>query len=629
MFCKNCGSQLLEGAKFCTKCGTRVSAPVTPAPAPVIDDSAEKARIAAEEEARRIAAEEAKRLAAEEEARRIAEEEARKAEEARLAAEEEAKRLAAEEEARRIAEEEARKAEEARLAAEEEAKRLAAEEEAKRLAAEEAKRLAAEEEARRIAEEEARKAEEARLAAEEEAKRLAAEEEAKRLAAEEEARRQAEEARRIAEEEARKRAEEAKLAAEEAKRKAEEEIRRAEEARLAAEEAERKAAELAAAADNIAAPADTFEQPAPADELPVQEATYEQPQATTYVQPQASDYPYPASYRNDTPVTATALDYYATPAVKKKGGGPLSAIASVFLGILLAVAGMLLITKFAVGGLTDSGKMLIQPFDDSKPGKLEVGEFIKEQRYGTKVDDDATLAEVVYANLSKSDKKNTSVEDIEDYLNNSEDLKALFEGKAQEYLDVISGSESEAAITTDDIVGFIDDHRDEIGELIGRKIKNSDLKTLQKNLDKSKLDKNTGVDEEKVDKIPLKGLLGIFMSDNILVLIAIIAAMVLLYLLILLAKLHKPYSSFRVAGTALLISAIVGIVAVFRVDWLVDKIVDKQASLKPLAVALKGNCKNGLFNGSMIVLIVAIVMLISYTIGKIIASKKQRKAVNV
>ncbi|MBR0132706.1 MAG: hypothetical protein IJM14_06470, partial [Lachnospiraceae bacterium] len=433
---------------------------------------------------------------------------------------------------------------------------------------------------------------------------------------------QAEEARRIAEEEARKRAEEAKLAAEEAKRKAEEEIRRAEEARLAAEEAERQAAELAAAADSMAAA--PFEQS-------VQEASYEQPvqtEAPTYDQPQASDYPYPASYQNDTPTTATALDYYATPAVKKKGGSPLSAIASVFLGILLAVAGMLLIAKFAVGGLTDSGKMLIQPFD-SKPGKLEVGEFIKEQRYGTKVDDDATLAEVVYANLSKSDKKNTSVEDIEDYLNNSEDLKALFEGKAQEYLDVISGSESEAAITTDDIVGFIDDHRDEIGELIGRKIKNSDLKTLQKNLDKSKLEKNTGVDEEKVDKIPLKGLLGIFMSDNILVLIAIIAAMVLLYLLILLAKLHKPYSSFRVAGTALLISAIVGIVAVFRVDWLVDKIVDKQASLKPLAVALKGNCKNGLFNGSMIVLIVAIVMLIFYTIGKIIASKKQRKAVNV
>ena len=549
MFCKNCGSQLLEGAKFCTKCGTRVSAPVTPAPAPVIDDSAEKARIAAEEEA----------------------------------------------------------------------KRLAAEEEAKRLAAEEA---------RRIAEEEARKAEEARLAAEEEA------------------RRQAEEARRIAEEEARKRAEEAKLAAEEAKRKAEEEIRRAEEARLAAEEAERQAAELAAAADNFAtpsyeqpvqteapafdqpAPSDTFEQPAPADELPVQEAAYEQPQATTYDQPQASDYPYPASYQNDTPVAATALDYYASPIEKKKGGGPLSAIASIFLGVLLAVAGILLIAKFAVGGLTDSGKMLIQPFD-SKPGKIEVGEFIKEQRYGTKVDDDATLAEVVYANLSKSDKKNTSVEDIEDYLNNSEDLKALLEGKAQEYLDVISGSESEAAITTDDIVGFIDDHRDEIGDLIGRKIKNSDLKTLQKNLDKSKLEKNTGVDEEKVDKIPLKGLLGIFMSDNILVLIAIIAAMVLLYLLILLAKLHKPYSSFRVAGTALIISTIVGIVAVFRVDWLVDKIVDKQASLKPLAVALKGNCKNGMFNGSMIVLIVAILMLIFYTIGKIIASKKQRKAVNV
>lgn len=602
MFCKNCGSQLLEGAKFCTKCGTRVSAPATPAPAPVIDDSAEKARIAAEEEAKR------------------------------LAAEEEAKRLAAEEEARRIAEEEARKAEEARLAAEEEAKRLAAEEEAKRLAAEEeAKRLAAEEEARRIAEEEARRQ---------------AEEEARRQA-EEEARRQAEEARRLAEEEARRKAEEAKLAAEEAKRKAEEEIRRAEEARLAAEEAERQAAELAAAADNFAtpsyeqpvqteapafdqpAPSDTFEQPAPADELPVQEATYEQPQATTYEQPQASDYPYPASYQNDTPVAATALDYYASPVEKKKGGGPLSAIASVFLGVLLAVAGMLLIAKFAVGGLTDSGKMLIQPFDDSKPGKLEVGEFIKEQRYGAKVDDDATLAEVVYANLSKSDKKNTSVDDIEDYLNNSDDLKALFEGKAQDYLDVISGSESEAAITTDDIVGFIDDHRDEIGELIGRKIKNSDLKTLQKNLDKSKLEKNTGVDEEKVDKIPLKGLLGIFMSDNILVLIAIIAAMVLLYLLILLAKLHKPYSSFRVAGTALLISAIVGIVAVFRVDWLVDKIVDKQASLKPLAVSLKGNCKNGFFNGSMIVLIVAILMLIFYTIGKIIASKKQRKAVNV
>ena len=617
MFCKNCGSQLLEGAKFCTKCGTRIAAPaapvahqvpvtpvtpaapVSPEPAPVIDNSAEEARLAAEEAARKAAEEEAARKAAEEEA-------------ARLVAEEEARRLAEEEAARKAAEEEA-----ARLAAEEEARRLAEEEAARKAAEEEAARLAAEEEARRLAEEEA-----ARKAAEEEAARLAAEEEARRLAEEEAARKAAEEeARRLAEEEARRRAEEARLAAAEAKRKAEEEIRRAEEARLAAEEAERKAAEMAAAAESFGAgyvpeaAEDTVQ--APAEEIAQAAPTYNTDVPT--------DYPYAAQ---------AATDYAnygenAAPAKERSAGKKvLGAIAGVFLGLLMIAAALLLILKLTAGSVTKIDGQTVQPYKNAKLGQLEVGDFVNEQKFGNKVSSDATLAEVVYKNLSKSDRKNTSVEAIEEYLNNNEDLKKLLQDKAQNYLDVIAGSEDEASVTTDDIVNFVEENADDLGEVIGRKIKKTDIKNLKKELDKSKIEKNTSVDSDKLDKIPLKEVVGIFLADNMLVIVAILAALVLIFLLILLVNLHKPYAAFGIAGIALLIAGAAGMVGVFKAESIMDKLVEKE-SLGSVIKAISGNVKNSLFNSAVLVLIAAVVMFVFFFIGKLISGKKRRKAANV
>ena len=40
MFCKNCGSELSDSAKFCTKCGTKVEAK----PTPVVEEPKEKVK---------------------------------------------------------------------------------------------------------------------------------------------------------------------------------------------------------------------------------------------------------------------------------------------------------------------------------------------------------------------------------------------------------------------------------------------------------------------------------------------------------------------------------------------------------------------------------------------------------
>lgn len=256
--------------------------------------------------------------------------------------------------------------------------------------------------------------------------------------------------------------------------------------------------------------------------------------------------------------------------------------------------------RIAVDNVPLSSEMLISPYKNVSLGEMKIGEFTNKLEIGKKVDDDATLSEYIYENIPKQYQGNTSVKDINTMLERAKPVEDFILENMGNYIDVAIGNEESANIDADRVVDLLKDYEDEMTEILGREVKESDYEKIKKTIEDSEITKYTKFKREDADEMMGSTLVEkLSESKETFYKIAIPAALVCLLILLLLHLNNKKKVVLYIAVCSV-ITAVTGYAATKFVNKMVDELGKKYSYLASLIDSIAGNLKNALISSAVI-----------------------------
>ncbi|MGN0166379.1 MAG: hypothetical protein ACI39R_09390, partial [Lachnospiraceae bacterium] len=250
--------------------------------------------------------------------------------------------------------------------------------------------------------------------------------------------------------------------------------------------------------------------------------------------------------------------------------------------------------------------------------KLNVGFIVNSLDTSKEYDDDITLSEFIYQQIPKSDRNNISEKDIAEMIDDP-GIRDFMDDILNGYVEVLTGEEKETSFTNDDIITLIGDEEELIEEVLGRDLKSSDYKSIEKFLDDINFEENANIAShyDQETRETLKPLADFIQNSDSMILGCWIMIGVLM-LLILLLNLHKPTAVLNYGGVCAVISGGLA-VALSQTMEMVIKSMDKRAkAMIDLALGVFGNPQDKFMTYGMIFLGVGLGMIVVCAIIRVI-----------
>jgi len=305
-------------------------------------------------------------------------------------------------------------------------------------------------------------------------------------------------------------------------------------------------------------------------------------------------------------------------------------VFALIFGFLTFVFGALLfasetgfLVRKSLDNLPASAKVLIQASNDGNVGEIKVGEILNEIDSDADYDEDLTLSEFVYDNLSDEQKETISQDDVDEIFESTKDINDYAAGVLEDYSSVLLGESETASINTDDIVELIEDNENSISKVIGRDLTDSDYERVEEVMDEHDIEEKTTLSREKLldsnlDEEDME-LIEIFYSSNDVINLVLIAIMVVCVILILLFNLHKPY---RVFGIPAVTTLIVGIgayaVTFFSREQILSQLDNRESFEEAILSGLVKAVNEAIKKTAKIYIIVGIILLVVYILVRIL-----------